>query len=165
MRGLIAIGVGIGVVAVLAVVAVTLTARQGPATFPPDSPQAAFQGYLEAFEDGDYEAAYGFFSTQVQAQMGFDEYERVAREFGQYATETRRVLYDGLDQVETDGEERATLRMTVEVSYGGLFVTDRYSYPTEVPLVREDGAWRIDQPLIHVDPAPVNFDPAPAPVD
>ena len=159
MRGLIAIGVGIGVVAILAVVAVGLSAARDPDQFPADSPQAALQAYLQAFEDEDYEAAYASFSADVQRQMSLEEFERAATDYHQYATESRRVLYDG---VETDGDERATLRLTVEVSYGDVLFADRYSYPAEVRMVREDGAWRIDQALVHLDPAPV---PAPAPAD
>ena len=157
MRGLIAIGVGIGVVAILAVVAVGLSAARDPDQFPADSPQAALQAYLQAFDDEDYEAAYASFSADVRGQMGLEDFERAATDYHLYATESRRVLYDG---VETDGDERATLRLTVEVSYGDLLLADRYSYPTEVRMVREDGAWRLDQALVHLDPAPV---PAPAP--
>jgi len=157
VRGLIAIGVGIGVVAILAVVAVGLSAARDPDQFPADSPQAALQAYLQAFDDEDYEAAYASFSADVRGQMGLEDFERAATDYHLYATESRRVLYDG---VETDGDERATLRLTVEVSYGDLLLADRYSYPTEVRMVREDGAWRLDQALVHLDPAPV---PAPAP--
>lgn len=162
MRGLVAIGVGIGVVAILAVVAVGLSAARDPDQFPADSPQAALQAYLQAFDAEDYEAAYASFSADVQRQMSLEEFERAATDYGMYATESRHVLYDGVDQVQTDGDERATLRLTVEVSYGDVLFADRYSYPTEVRMLREDGVWRIDQALVHLDPAPV---PAPAPVD
>src|SRR3989304_7322769 len=115
MRGLVASGVGIGVVAVLAVVAVAFTAAQGPAEFPSDPPQAALQRYLQAFEDADYEAAYGFFAADVQAQMGFEEFERVAREYRTYATDSRRGLHNG-----TRGTgDRGTLQLTGEGNAGG----------------------------------------------
>jgi hypothetical protein len=159
VRGLIAIGVGIGAVAILAVVAVGLSAARDPDQFPADSPQAALQAYLQAFDDEDYEAAYASFSADVRGQMSLEDFERAATDYHLYATQSRRVLYDG---VETDGDERATLRLTVEVSYGDVLFADRYSYPTEVRMVREDGAWRLDQALVHLDPAPV---PAPAPAD
>jgi hypothetical protein len=159
VRGLIAIGVGIGAVAILAVVAVGLSAARDPDQFPADSPQAALQAYLQAFDDGDYEAAYASFSADVRGQMSLQDFERAATDYHLYATESRGVLYDG---VATDGDERATLQLTVEVSYGDVLFADRYSYPTEVRMVREDGAWRIDQALVHLDPAPV---PAPAPAD
>jgi hypothetical protein len=91
--------------------------------------------------------------------MSLQDFERAATDYHLYATESRGVLYDG---VATDGDERATLQLTVEVSYGDVLFADRYSYPTEVRMVREDGVWRIDQALVHLDPAPV---PAPAPAD
>jgi hypothetical protein len=162
MRGLVAIGVGIGAVAILAVVAVGLSAARDPDQFPADSPQAALQAYLQAFEDQDYEAAYAFFSADVQGQMSLEEFEQLATDYRLYATESRRVLYDGIDQVQTDGGERARLRLTVEVSYGDVLFADRYAYPTEVPMLREGEVWRIDQALVHLDPAPI---PAPAPAD
>jgi len=159
MRGLVAIGVGIGVVAALAVVVVAFKAAQGPGEFPDDSPQAAIQGYLQAFDDADYEAAYAFFSSDVRALMSLEEFEQAARDYGMYAGDSRRVLYDS-----TRGTgDQVTLQLTVEVISGGL-ATDRYSYPTEVPMVREDGTWRLDQALVHLDPAPVPA-PAPAQVD
>jgi len=157
MRGLVAIGVGIGVVAILAVVAVGMSAARDPDQFPADSPQAALQAYLQAFEDEDYVAAYAFFSADVQRQMSLEEFEQAVRNYGMYAGDSRRVLYDG-----TRGTgDHVTLQLTVEVLSGGL-ATDRYSYPTEVPMVRENEVWRIDQALVHLDPAPI---PAPAPVD
>jgi predicted lipid-binding transport protein (Tim44 family) len=139
-----------------------MSAARDPDQFPADSPQAALQAYLQAFEDEDYEAAYAFFSADVQRQMSLEEFERAATDYGTYATESRRVLYDGIDQLDTDNDETAILRLTVEVSYGDVLFADRYSYPTEVPMLREDGVWRIDQALVHLDPAPV---PAPAPGD
>ncbi|MGH2463423.1 MAG: hypothetical protein ACRDFZ_07375 [Candidatus Limnocylindria bacterium] len=161
MRGLIAIGVGIAVVAILAVVAAASSTTQDPDEFAADSPEAALQAYLQAFDGEDYQAAYAYFSADVQDQMSLEDFERAATDYGLYATESRRVLLEPEAVRGIDGEETATLRLTVEVSYGNVLFADRYSYPAEVPMVRQDGAWRIDQALVHVDPAPGPIPAAP----
>jgi hypothetical protein len=159
MRGLMAIGVGIVVISLASVVVVALAANRGPAIFPPDSPEAALQAYLEAFEAGDYAPAYAFFSSDVQATMSATEFEAAAQDYAGYRTEAYRVTFDG-----TEGSgDRVTVQVTQEVNSGGGLTTDRYSYQTVVPMVRENGSWRIDEALVFLDPrmapeAPVKVD-------
>lgn len=151
MRGLVAIGAGIAGLAILAVVILAWVGRQQPTAFPPDSPEAALQGYLAAFEAADYPSAYGYFSATVRDTMSYESFESAATDYARYTPGSRRVLYDG-----TDGSgDAVTLRLTVEASSGGGLSTDRYSYQTQVPMVREAGGWRIDQPLVSVDLAPL----------
>ena len=153
MRGLIAIGSGIAGVAVLAVAVLAVAGSREPTAYPPDSPEAALQAYLLAFEAGDYPAAYEFFSPSVQRAMSYQTYQQAARDYTSYASGSRRVLYEGTDGI----GETVSLRLTIEVSSTGGLTTDRYRYPTTVPMVRTADGWRIDQLLVHLDPAPVEY--------
>jgi len=151
-----AIAAGIVGISVLAVVVLAVAGNRPPTAFPPDSPEAALQGYLTAFEAGDYPKAYGYFSTDVQAVMSLDQFEQAAADYRTYNTGSRRVTYDG-----TDGSgDRVTLHVTIETTAAGGLSTDRYTYSAEVPMVREAGRWRIDQALVFLDPGPV-MGPAP----
>jgi hypothetical protein len=151
MRGLWAIVVGVVGIAVISTAAVVLLAGRGPSTFPPDSPEAALQAYLEGFAAQDWETAYGSFSSDVQADVSYDEWVRAAEEWVTYSgPQSRRVV---VDDVEVDGNE-ATLYLTLEFAEGGGLGGSSYSYPTQVQMVREDGAWKIDQPLVYVEPGP-----------
>jgi hypothetical protein len=156
MRGLIAIGVGIVALSIASIAVVVTVGSRPPATFPADSPEAALQGYLEAFDAGDYGAAYEYFSAPVQGVMSAADFEAAARDYASYRTESYLVTYDG-----TEGTgDRVSLQVTIEYGSGGALSTDRYSYQTTVPMVREDGSWRIDEALVFLDPAPVPY-PAP----
>jgi hypothetical protein len=154
MRGLIAIASGIAAISILAVAVLVIAGNQPPTAFPPDSPEAALQGYLTAFEAGDYPAAYDYFSADVQAVMSLEKFENAAGEYGTSNPGSRRVTYDGT----VGSGDRVTLQVTVETSASGGLSTDRYTYQTEVSMVREDGEWRIDQALVFLDPGPVPMD-------
>ena len=87
--------------------------------------------------------------------MSLDEFQQAAADYGTYNAGSRRVIYDG-----TDGSgDRVTLHVTVETTSPGGLSTDRYTYAAEVPMVREGGAWRIDQALVFLDPGPVVLPP------
>jgi hypothetical protein len=68
----------------------------------------------------------------------------MASDVAQWDTADRRVV---LDRVETDGDA-TLLHLRVETfSHGGLSA-DRYAYPREIRLVKESGAWQIDELLV-----------------
>jgi hypothetical protein len=152
--------IALGVVALVAVTVtvVVLAGGREAAEYPPDSPEGALQRYLAAFDEADYETAYTFFSDEVRGEMDLDQYESTVRSYGTFSGQpSRRVLFD-----RTSGEgDRIRVHLTVEEFYGGggLGGGDTYRSPREVLMVREDGAWRIDEPLVWLDPAPL---PAPA---
>lgn len=157
-RSLIAIALGVvGLVALTIVVVLVMGGREA-AEYSADSPEGTIQRYLTAFEAGDYETAYTFFSADVRGETDLEAYERSVRDYGTYDGQpSRRVLFD-----RTSGEgDRIRVHLTVEEFYvgDGLGGGDTYSSPREVLMVREDGAWRIDEPLIWLDPGPF---PAPA---
>ena len=151
-RSLIAIGGGIAVLVVMAVIAVVLLGSREAPTFSADTPEGVVQRHLAAVEAQEYETAWGYFSSAVQSDLSADEYRRATRDYGYYGGESRRVLFD---RSEVDGE-RARVWLTVEEYYGGgpFGGGDTYRSTREVVLVREDGEWRIDDPLIGLEPMP-----------
>lgn len=151
-RSLLAIGVGIVVLVVVAVIAVVaLGSREAP-SFSADTPEGVVQRHLAAAEDEDYEAAWGYLSEAVQEDLTLEEYRRAARDYGYYGQQSRRVLFD---RSEVDGD-RARVWLTVEEYYGGgpFGGGETYRSERQIALVREDGAWRIDDPLIGLEPMP-----------
>lgn len=156
-RTLLAIGLGILGLVVVATVLVLALGSQEPTQFAEDTPEGAVQRYLAAFDDGDYEAAHAYFSTDVREQMDAEEFERAIRDYGFYPADTsRRVLFD---ESEIDGSE-ATVRLVVEEFYGsGPFGGgDTFRSERDVHLVNEDGSWRIDEALVGLEPAPFPID-------
>lgn len=151
-RSLLVIGVGIVALVVVAVIAVVaLGSREAP-SFSADTPEGVVQRYLAAVEDEDHETAWAYFSADVQADRSLEEYRRTARDYGYYGEQSRRVLFD---RSEVDGD-RARVWLTVEEYYdGGPFGGgETYRSERQIALVRQDGAWRIDDPLIGLEPMP-----------
>ena len=151
-RSLLVIGGGVVVLVVAAVITVALLGSRDAQPFPPDTPEGVVQRHLAAVEDEDHEAAWAYLSAAVQSDLSLDEYRRASRDYGSYWAGSRRVLFD---RSEVDGD-RARVWLTVEEYYdGGPFSgTNAYRSPREIALVREDGEWRIDDPIIGLEPMP-----------
>lgn len=155
-RSLLYIGVGIVVLVAAATIAVLLVESRQARSFDIATPEGVVQHHLAAYEDGDYDAAWASFSSDVQSMMPLDEYRRAARDFGSYSNlGSRRILFDA---TEIDGA-RARVRLTVEEYYeGGPFGGgDMFRSSRDITLVREAGQWLIDDPLIGLEPGP--FEP------
>jgi len=152
-RSLVFIGVGVATLVLAAAAAVLLLGTREATDFDIDTPEGVVQRHLAAYEDGDYDAAWALFSSDVQSTMPLEEYRRAARDFGSYSDlGSRRILFDA---TEIDGD-RARVRLTVEEYYeGGPFGGgDTFRSSREITLVREAGDWRIDDPLIGLEPGP-----------
>jgi hypothetical protein len=109
------------------------------------------QRYLAAWEERDYETAYGFLSADVRADGSFEQYEREARAGDEFA-DGESATY--IDDVEGEGD-RVTLHLTVEYFYGnGGLGGDSYRTQRTVSMVREADGWKIDEPLIGVESIP-----------
>lgn len=151
MRSLALIGAGIAALVVAAVAVVLLAGDRRAEVFPADTPQGTFQRYLAAFEEGDVEAAYAFLSSRVQERVSFDDYER---QFDDYSLgypdggPVRQVLFNQA----TGGDDRTTLHLTIDELYGEGLSTSRNSYGIQVRMVREAGEWRVDEPLVGLQP-------------
>lgn len=151
-RSLLVIGCGVVILVVVAVIAVVLLGSRDAQPFAADTPEGVVQRHLAAVEDEDYETAWGYLSAAVRSDMSMDEYRRAAQDYGSYRVGSRRVLFD---RSEVDGD-RARVWLTVEEYYdGGPFSgANTYRSPREIALVREDGKWQIDDPLIGLEPMP-----------
>lgn len=147
--------VGVIVASVLAIVAlavviVSLVGR-APKTFEPGSPEAALQAYLVAWDDGDLETAYSSFSAAAHRDLSFADYQRAARTWrSQQTSDIRRLL---LIDRSTGNAERVTVYLILEETYGKNLEASSYRSQREVSLVREEGAWRLADPLVWLDPA------------
>src|SRR5688500_4375383 len=133
------IGGGVLAVVLLAVVVIVALGASDPASFAPDTPEHALQQYLDAVHDGDDERALTFLSEDARNEMpsnvpGRDLY--CAPQDGRGVT---------IDSVELAGD-RATVTVEVEEFSGSGLEFDRYSWEYPIRLVREDGAWKIDDP-------------------
>lgn len=155
-RSLLVIAAGILGLTALAVLIVVLAGSGGRQTFEPGSPQAAMQDYLDAWEDEDYERAYGHLSAGARDDVSLAEYRGAATNYYGGGDGPRRAVY--IDRVSGDGD-RVRVELTVEEYHGGggLGGGGAHRSPREVTMVHEDGAWRIDEPLIWLDPGPFAF--------
>jgi hypothetical protein len=150
-RSLLIIAAATVALVVVAVLAVIILGTRSGADFAADTPEGVVQRYLAAFEDEDHEAAYEYFSSEVQAELSLDEYRRMVREYGMYGPgSSRRVIFD---RVSGDGDRRQ-VHLTVEEFYGGgpFGGGDVYRSSRQLALVREAGEWRIDESLIGFEP-------------
>jgi hypothetical protein len=151
-RSLLVIGAGVIGLVLVTLAVVLLTDDGDRASFDPDSPEAALQSYLGALEDGDADAAYAIFSEDVRSRVTGEAFEREVdlRDTGTPGRPDARYL---VTDTNVDGDS-ARLIVTVEEFYedglGGS--TNRYDH--EIHLVREGGAWRIDEPLVWLESAP-----------
>jgi hypothetical protein len=154
-RTLLSIGAGILALVVVGAVVVLLAEARQPDPFEPGTPQAAMQDYLAAWDDGDYETAYGFFSEEVQAEASLDEYESQVRSYGDPYGGGSGSRAAFIDEVEGDGQ-RVVLHLTVEEYFGdGPADGGSYRSQRQVRMVREADGWKIDEPLIWLEPTEI----------
>ncbi len=129
------------VLIVIAATTIFLMSREQEAEYPAGSPEAVFQAYARAWEEGDTDAAWAVLSTGAQARVPRYRLSGANRARPDVA---RQVWIDDV----SGSEERVVLRLSVETIYeGGLFGSDRDRDETRVTLLREDGEWKIDTPL------------------
>jgi len=148
-RSLLYVTAGIIGLVVLAVAVVLLAGDRKPQEFPPDAPEAALQDYLAAWDSRDVAAAYGYLSARVRATTSHEDYQRAADAFSSYGT--RRIFID--DAIGSG--DHVVVRLTVEELYSNGLNTDVQRSTRSVPMVHDPDGWRIDEPLVWLDPMPV----------
>lgn len=147
-RSLLYIGAGILALLVISVAVVLAIGRTATPDFPADSPEGSLQRYFATFEEGNYEAAYEYFSERVKEQMSVDDFRR-SIDMYQGSPGAQRVLFQG-----TSGEgDRVRVELVIEYFYDDGFGGGSSSQPRQVGMVREGGEWRIDDALAGLEPA------------
>ena len=151
-RTLLAIGAAVIGLVIITVAVVLVAGSRGPASYPAGSPEGVLQAYLTAVGDGDVAGAHAYFSAEVRERMDLDAFEAAIDDHARYAPQSsRRVLFD-----RRSGEgDHVRLHLVVEEFYGDGLQGSTNRTPREIRLVREDGTWRIDEPLAWLDPAPL----------
>lgn len=138
-----------GVVAIaliiVALAIVFVDGRRPEATYPSDSPEAAFQAYVRAWESGDTDAAWALLSVSAQGRTSLERFRSAGlRRSG----EPWRAWIDGTT-IEAD---RAVLRLSIETLAGdGLLGPDRERRTSRMTLINEHDRWAIDTPTIVYD--------------
>jgi hypothetical protein len=158
-RPLIAIGVGVSLIATLAIAVILLVGRE-PAHFPVNSPEWTIQQYLTAWERGDTTAAYAFFSKGIRTAYPLEDYKRTAERYdGGRPPSQGAIVIEG-----TEGSaDRRTVRLTVEEAYGQGLEMNHYRSQRLVRMVREGERWRIDELLVWLEaPEPLGDEAPPA---
>ncbi len=150
-RPLLLIGAAIVALLVLSVVVVLVAGRGGTTEFPADSPEGALQRYLAAVDEGDYDAAYEYFSERVKDEMSVDDFRRNIGMFGAPQS-GQRVLFRG----SSGDADRVRLELDVEYFYDDGFGGSSFRQPREVTMIREGGEWRIDDALAGLEPAMID---------
>ncbi len=149
-RGFLAVVAGIVALLILTVGVVLVQGEQPAASFGPDSPEAAVQAYLVAWDAGDDRTAWAAFSAQVQAETPLDSYTEQAQTLrvkGFAPDGSRRVF---INSAKVSGE-RAVVSVTIETTAVRGMNVDRFRQTTTIPMVRADGAWKVDQLLMGTD--------------
>lgn len=154
-RFIILVGAVLAALVVVTALVVLLVEGRGPPQYPPGSPEAAVVSYVEALLAGDPERVRAALSMRAQQELERREQLEIYYDFEaelRGASESLRDARVRIDRVETrDG--RATVTLTIErtasdiqpgfplPSLGG----GTFSYQRTLILVREDGAWQVDE--------------------
>jgi hypothetical protein len=144
--GAIAALIGLSLVVVLAV-------PRGPTAYPPGSPEAAFQAFYIAYETGDVEGAYALLGSSVTGRVTLAEYRQLDSEQQWQRHADRRVLLLGAEVT----DDRAVLRVRLDEFTEGGLGGNRYSWERTIRMVREDGNWLIDEPIVGIESVAYGF--------
>jgi hypothetical protein len=144
-RGLLAIVAGAAVLLVATVAVVIMAGNRPAQSYPPGSPEATMQAYLQAAQARDVAAAFQLFSKAARSGITVDDYRRQSADYGGFGDPgegpSRRVY---IDRTTITGD-RAELATTIEETWVQGLNTSRYRRGQIVTLVREDGAWRFER--------------------
>jgi hypothetical protein len=144
LRSILIIAGTLAVLGAAAVVAVLVASPAEPSEFEPGTPEAVVQEYINALQERDIERAYDLLSENARDDVSREDFRSYTRPW-QSPNTMQRIRLTDVD-VRND---RATVTVTVETTTGTGINVSRYSYQQTVPLVREDGEWRIDDPYLY----------------
>ncbi|HET7037932.1 MAG TPA: hypothetical protein VFI42_19825 [Thermomicrobiaceae bacterium] len=140
----VSIVAALAVALMAATIAVALTAGSGSVSrFPPGSAEDVLQRYLQAVQNRDAQAAYGLLSADARRLMPESEF---ADRIGRGPIERQRIALRGIER-DARGEGVSVTLAVTRPADPGLGI-DSVSYTSTLGLVREDGGWRIEQPVV-----------------
>ena len=133
------------VLSVIAITAVVILAVMGglgtrDADYPADSPEAALQRYFQAWDAGDVAGARAALSDRARGQVSEYRLREALERYGGPAG----VWVEGI----SGSDDRRIVTLDVEWVSTGFLGTDRWTSESRISMVREDGEWKIDEPLV-----------------
>jgi hypothetical protein len=142
-RFLLAIVAGTILLVVASIVVVFLLGRaRSVPPADPNSPAGVVHAYIEAARAGDVQRARSYLTREVRAQVEardrLDSY-RSSRD------DNARIVVETVTMSDTTAEVKVTISRFYARS--DPFSSSTSHYDVTVKLIREDGAWRISQPL------------------
>lgn len=140
------IGIVVGALVLIAAgVIVVFTAGRTPRSAPADpaSPAGVVQGYLEALQAGDQDRARPFLtrSAQAAADRARERFPSPSEPPGM----ARRFLIEPVRVTDDTAEVKVTI--STFSAQSDPFSTSTYHREVTVRLIREDGAWKVSQPV------------------
>lgn len=138
LRPLVAIVAFVVVLTVASTAAVLWVGGPRPASYPAGSPQAAFQDFVTAVQNGDWATADGMLSSNQRAQGVTSQ--MVGGMFSDSGATVSIVSSSG-------SGDRVTLNVTVQVNSGSWLGSYSYTNATQVVMVQETGGWKVDSQL------------------
>lgn len=139
-RSLVLIAGLTGLLVIAAVVLAFTLGDREPATFDSGTPERTVQDYLQALDDGDFDAAYALLASTYRRSTSLSSFTETVGQRSSFGQGADRVT---VDDVDINGE---TARLRLRLRY----VTDdgeSYEREIETVLVREGGSWRLRNPL------------------
>jgi hypothetical protein len=143
-RFLLAIVAGTVVLVAVAVLAVFLFARDSRTVAPadPNSPAGVVQAYIEAVRAGDVERSRTYLTREARAQAEARDRQST---YPQSRADNLRIVVETVSSTDSTAEVNVTLSRFYARSDPFSSGTSRYDLT--VRLIREDGAWRMTQPI------------------
>jgi hypothetical protein len=138
---LVAVAAAVALVAVGAA-AVLLVGDRSESEYPADSPESAFQAFVQSWEEGAVDEAWAALGSEAHERH---TYERFHSANQRQPDDAYRIWIDDV----LAADDKAVLHVTVEsLVDDGLLGPDRERVSRNVTMVREDGAWKVQSPTI-----------------
>ena len=143
-RLLIAFGVAIGVLVIVAVVLVlTMPSEEGVSLLPEDTPEGTVQRFLLALQAEDYLEAYSYLSPQRTEKIPYEEWS----EEGRLDSPGEKPGWKATLGKSTAKDDEATVKVKVEVLRpSGPFRNPVRTHDITFVLKKEGGSWAIASP-------------------
>jgi hypothetical protein len=142
-RFLLAIVAGTVLLVVISILVVVLFGRDRPAPpADPNSPTGVVQAYIEAVRDGDMQRARSYLTRDARAQVEARDRQDIYRPS---RDDNVRLVVETISTTDTTAEVKVTISRFYARS--DPFSSNTSHRDVTVKLIREDGAWRISQPV------------------